>query len=84
MPLTWFPHPPVCVIDWAKPGKVRQVSSVEAAAEELLKWPKTKKRDKAATLLADAMQGTADLTKTKHAFEVAAKEAKVWMVYRGP
>jgi hypothetical protein len=28
--------PPVCVIDWARPGKIRQVSSVEAAAEELL------------------------------------------------
>jgi hypothetical protein len=64
-----LPHPPVCVIDWAKPGKVRQVSSVEAAAEELLRGPKTKKRDKAATLLADAMAGTADMTKTKKAFE---------------
>ena len=20
--MIWFPHPPVCVIDWAKPGKV--------------------------------------------------------------
>ena len=49
------------MIDWARPGKVRQVSSVEAAAEELLKWPKTKKRDKAATLLADAMTGMADM-----------------------
>jgi hypothetical protein len=80
----WFPHPPVCIIDWAKPGKVRQVSSVGAAAEELLKWPKTKKRDRAAALLADAMQGTADLAKTKAAFEAAAKEAKVWVAYRGP
>jgi hypothetical protein len=41
--MIWFDHPPVCVIDWAKPGKVRQVGSVEAAAEELLKWPKSKK-----------------------------------------
>ena len=82
--MIWFDHPPVCVIDWAKPGIVRQITSVEAAAQELLKWPKTKKRDKAATLLAAAMQGTADLTKTKQAFEAAAKEAKVWMVYRGP
>jgi hypothetical protein len=82
--MIWFPHPPVCVIDWAKPGKVRQVSSVEAAGEELLKWPKTKKRDKAATLLADAMEGTADIAKVKAAFEAAAKEAKVWMQYRGP
>jgi len=42
------------------------------------------KRDKAATLLADAMEGTADLAKTKKAFEAAAKEAKVWVQYRGP
>jgi hypothetical protein len=40
---------------------------VQAAAEELLKWPKTKKRDNAATLLADAMAGMADM-----------KEAKKW------
>ena len=82
--MIWFDHPPVCVIDWAKPGKVRQVGSVEAAAEELLKWPKSKKRDKAATLLADAMAGIADTGKTKKAFEAAAKEARVWLQYRGP
>jgi hypothetical protein len=75
--------PPVSVIDWAKPGKIRQVSSVEAAAEELLKWPKTKKRDRAATLMADAMEGTADIAR-KTAFEAAAKEAEVWVQYRGP
>jgi len=80
----WFDHPPISVIDWATPGKIRQVSSVEAAGEELLKWPKTKKRDKAATLLADAMAGMADMAKTKKAFEAAAKEAKVWMPYREP
>jgi len=22
-PMIWLPHPPVCVIDWAKPGKNR-------------------------------------------------------------
>jgi hypothetical protein len=82
--MIWLPHPPICVIDWAKPGKVRQVSSVEAAAEEWLKWPKTKKRDRAATLMADAMEGTADIAKVKAAFEAAAREAKVWMQYRGP
>jgi Protein of unknown function (DUF982) len=81
--MIWFEHPPVCVIDWAKPGKVRAVSSVEAAAEELLKWPKTRKRDEAATLLADAMAGMADIKQTKKAFEAAAKEAKVWVQYRG-
>jgi len=78
--MIWFEHPPVCVIDWAKPGKIRQVSSVEVAAEELLKWPKTKKREKAATLLADAVAGMADMAKTKKAFEKAAKEADVWVV----
>ena len=82
--MIWFEHPPVCVIDWAKPGNVRQVGSVEAAAQELLKWPKTRKRDRAATLLADAMQGTADLVKTKQAVEAAAKEARVWVAYRKP
>ena len=76
--------PPICVIDWAKPGKLRAVNSVEGAAEELLKWPKSKKRDRAATLLADAMAGMADMNKTKRAFEAAAKEAKVWLPYRGP
>ena len=75
---------PISVIDRAKPGKIRQVSSVEASGEELLKWPKTKKRDRAATLLADAMAGTADMAKTKRAFEAAAKEARVWVQYREP
>src|SRR5687768_11521481 len=27
----WFSHPPVCVMDWAKVGVVRQVTSIEAA-----------------------------------------------------
>jgi hypothetical protein len=45
---------------------------------------KTKKRDKAAILLADAMAGMADMKRTKGAFEAAAKEAKVWVAYRGP
>ena len=82
--MIWLPHPPICVIDPVKPGKIRQVSSVEAAAEELLKWPKSKKRDTAATLLADAMAGTADMDQVKKAFEAAARAAKVWVPYRGP
>ena len=82
--MIWFDHPPISVIDWAKPGRIRQVSSVEAAGEELLKWPKTKKRDNAATLLADAMAGMADIAKTKKAFEAAAKEARAWVQYPGP
>ena len=68
-------------------GQARQGSSGQfrgGAAEELLKWPKSKKRDRAATLLADAMAGTADMAKTKKAFEAAAKEANVWVAYRGP
>jgi hypothetical protein len=32
----------------------------------------------------DVMRGTADLTKTKQAFEAAAKEARVWVAYRSP
>ena len=32
--MIWFEHPAVSVTDWAKPGKIRQVSSVEAAAED--------------------------------------------------
>jgi hypothetical protein len=80
--MIWLPHPPVCVIDWARPARIRAVSSVEAAAEELLKWPKTRKRDKAAMLLADAMSGTADMFKAKKAFEAAAQKAHVWVQYR--
>jgi hypothetical protein len=30
------------------------------------------------------MAGTADMQQTKKAFEAAAKEAKVWVQYRGP
>jgi hypothetical protein len=36
------------------------------------------------TLLADAMAGMTDIKETKAAFEAAAKEAKVWVAYRGP
>jgi hypothetical protein len=49
-----------------------------------LKWPKTRKRDKAATLLADVMAGMADMKQTKKAFDAAGKEAKVRVAYRGP
>jgi hypothetical protein len=69
--MIWFERPPVCVIDWAKPGKIRQVSSVEAAGRALLKWPKTKRREKAATLLADAMEGTADMARCRVAVPVS-------------
>jgi hypothetical protein len=80
----WFSPPPVCVMDWAKVGLVRQVSSVEAAAAELIKWPTSKKRNKAAILIDDAYAGKADVEKAKKAFEAAAKEAGVWVKYRGP
>jgi hypothetical protein len=33
---------------------------------------------------ADAMAGMAEVKQTKAAFEVAAKEARVWVQYRGP
>jgi hypothetical protein len=71
-------------MDWAKVGVVRQITSVEAAAAELIKWPTSKKGDKAAILIADAYAGKADVEKAKRAFEIAAREAKVWMPYRGP
>jgi hypothetical protein len=38
-------------MDWAKIGVVRHLTSVEAAAEELITWPTRKKRDKAAILI---------------------------------
>lgn len=71
-------------MDWAKVGNVRQVTSCEAAAEQILHWPKSRKRDKAAILIADAYAGKADIEKAKQAFEAAAKEARVWLPYRGP
>lgn len=83
MPEKRFSSPPVCVMDWAKIGVIRHIRTVEAAAEELIKWPSTKKRDKAAILIADAYAGKADIEKAKKAFEIAAKEARVWCVYRG-
>jgi hypothetical protein len=55
--MRWFSRPPVCVMDWAKPGLVRQVTSLEAAAVELLKWLKSPKRDRAALLVAEAHSG---------------------------
>jgi Protein of unknown function (DUF982) len=63
---------------------IRQVTSLEAAAVELLKWPKGRKRDRAARLVADAHAGKASIEAAKAAFEAAAKEAKVWLPYRGP
>lgn len=77
-PHHWFEPPSVCVSDWAKPGLIRQVNNLETAAQELLKWPKSKKRDKAAQLVADAYDGKAKVADAKKAFEAAAKEAKVW------
>jgi hypothetical protein len=78
------PPPPVCVSDWAKIGLIRNVSYLEAAAEQLLHWPNTPKRDKAARLIADAHAGKDKISDAKRAFEAAAKEARVWLPYRGP
>ena len=83
-PHRWFEPPPECVCDYAKPGFIRQVSNLQMAAVELLKWPRTKKRDKAAQLVADAHAGTAKIAVAKKAFEAAAKVARVWIPYRGP
>jgi hypothetical protein len=54
------------------------------AASELLKWPKTKKRDKAVQLVANAHTGIGKMVEAKKAFEAAAKDARVWIPYRGP
>jgi len=51
---------------------------------ELLKWPKTKKRDKAVQLVANAHTGIGKMVEAKKAFEAAAKDARVWIPYRGP
>ncbi len=82
--MKWFSRPPVWVIDWAKHGMVQQVTSLEAAAVELLKWPKSAKRDRAALMLADVLEGKGSVLAAKRAFEAAAKAAKVWVPYRGP
>jgi hypothetical protein len=71
-------------MDWAKIGLIRQIRSLEAAAEQLIKWPNTKKRDKAAMLVANAYAGKTNIEAAKKAFEAAAKEAHVWVAYRGP
>lgn len=83
MPNTWFEPPAVCVSDWAKPGMIRNINNLEGAAQELLKWPSTPKRDKAAKLVADAYAGKAKITDAKKAFEAAAKEAQVWCKPQG-
>jgi hypothetical protein len=83
-PHHWFEPPPICVCDFAKPGVIRQVSNLQMAASELLKWPKTKKRDKAVQLVANAHTGIGKMVEAKKAFEAAAKDARVWIPYRGP
>jgi hypothetical protein len=84
-PMIWFDHPPVCVIDRAKPGIIRQVTSVDAAIEELKKWSMDgRKFTKALKICGEARAGRIAPETAKNAFEVAAKEAKVWVAYRGP
>jgi hypothetical protein len=60
-----------------KLGVIRNVNSVQKAAEEILKWPNTVKRDKAALLLADVLKGKAKPESAKKAFIEAAREARV-------
>jgi hypothetical protein len=69
--------------DAERRGSAEHRESLEAAAVELLKWPKGPKRDRAARLVADAHSGKASPEAAKKAFEAAAKEAKVWVRYRG-
>lgn len=82
--MLWF-TPPISVQNPAKPGLIRNVTSVEAAAEELLKWPqKGRKRARAAMVLHDALAGKTTPEAARKAFEAAAKEAGAWVQYRGP
>lgn len=80
--MIWFPGAPVSV--QTKPGRIRNVTSVEAAAEELPKFPHVKERDKAALVLIKALEGKATPAAARKAFEQAAKAARVWVEYRGP
>lgn len=77
MPMKFFPGPAVPVLDMKKLGVIRNVNTVERAAEEILKWPNSRKRDRAALLLADALEGKAKPEAAKKAFIEAAKEARV-------
>jgi len=52
-------------MDWARLGSVRQITSVESAAEQILHWPKSRKRDKAALLIADAYAGKVHVEKAR-------------------
>lgn len=82
--MRWF-TPPIAVRDAKKASLVRNITSVEAAAEQLLTWPrKGEQRDKAALILADALADKVTPEKARTAFEAAAKEAGMWMPYRGP
>jgi hypothetical protein len=72
----WFEGPPIAVIDWARPGTRIEIRSLEAAAVELLKWPKSKKRDEAARLINKAFIDEVPIAKAEKAFLEAAKHAK--------
>lgn len=79
----WFPLPPVAVINWAKPGIIRQVNSVEDTVKELGKWEKGgRKFTKALKIYADALNDKATPEEAKKVFEAAAEEAKVWVPNR--
>ena len=85
MPRKCFPHPPVSIFNWSKPGVVTQIGSVEAAIEELEKWGRGgKKFARALKVCGDSLAGKATPEAAKKAFEAAAKEAKVWVPYRDP
>ena len=77
MALIMFPGPAIYVLDKQKLGVIRYVNSVQRAAEEVLKWPNSRKRDKAALLLADVLAGKAKPEAAKKAFIEAAREIQV-------
>jgi hypothetical protein len=56
---------------------------LSASAGRTHQSPTSKKRDKAASLIVDAYAGKAAVKKAKKTFEIAGREAKVWMPYRG-
>ncbi|RUV18892.1 DUF982 domain-containing protein [Mesorhizobium sp. M7A.F.Ca.MR.245.00.0.0] len=73
MALHWFS--PVVPVRTEKVGITLGVSNVEAAAEELMKWPeKGPKWNKAVQLCIDCFEDRASPQDVQKAFEEAAKE----------
>jgi hypothetical protein len=78
MGLLWF-SPPVYV-KASRPGIRHEVSHVEAAAEELMAWDtKGPRWTKAVQSCVDAFEGRVSPQEVREAFEMAAKEAGVYL-----